>query len=202
MTKAQWYSKIRSFLPEWFFQNESLQKAVLSGISRGLEELTEECAQKAFESTFILRAEGEFLVALGSERSKAMLDGEKIENYRTRVRRITSHSDVVSLKAIVDSLLLIPGCEIRQAPQDSPYVSRGSFCSRGDMVLELTDNYFLIVVPRQTHAPYSFADRANFTSRFDFVGSETITVDVFNSVVQAVNDAKAKGVMWGLIEKT
>jgi hypothetical protein len=200
MTKQQWYDRLKTFLPQWFFETEDYQKAVFMGIAAGLADADTE-NQETIDATYLTRADGIMLDAHGSERSTLRYDEDETDSqYSPRVQLITNHSNKADLTELIDSLLLIPGCEIHEAPMDSPYCSRASYASRNDIFMEMARNYFLVVAPRQVHAPYSFATREVYSDRENFAGSLNVTTSIFNTVVAAVNAAKAFGVMWGMIE--
>lgn len=203
LTQQQWYEKLRKFVPSWTFEGEVTSVAVFQGLAAMFAELQRD-ADAAFNASFILLAVGDQLDILGDERGVARLTDEEDASYALRVQRITSKTDRADIKALIDSLLLVGECTILEAPLDSPYCSREYFCSRSAYIVRAARNYFLVLIPQQVHSPYSFCSRAYFTSRYtwqtNFVGTLDASNTIFASVIAAVDQAKAFGVMYSILE--
>lgn len=204
LTQEQWYQKIKKFVPSWWFERESLSGGALSpALFRAMAALFQQIQQDtddAQAATFITGATSPILDLLGDERSRARLSLELDPAYRTRIQRITSQTDLDDIQTAVDALLLIPPCTIQEAPLTSLYCSRSTFCSRDQFFLNYLRNAFLIVVPRQTHAPYSFTSRSMFCSRSSFAGSNVTSNSIYSSIIATVDAMKADGVLYGIVE--
>lgn len=203
LTQQQWYLKLRKFVPSWTFEDEVTAVAVFQAIAAVLAAVQVD-SDNAFNATFLSRSTDPELDAQGDERGVTRLPLEPDALYYPRVQRITSQTDKASIKAIVDSFLIIGECTILESPLDAPYCSRRAFCGRTIFVINAARNYFLILIPKQIHAPYAFTSRLTFTSRHtwqsNFVGSEDSSNSIFASIIAAVDQAKAFGVMYGILE--
>lgn len=201
LTQQEWYDKLKNFVPTWWFSQGGAYTPALFWAMAAVFTQLEEDSHDQFVSTFFTTSEAPVLDIIGYERQVDRISGEADALYVARVQNITSHSNVPDIKALVDSLLIVPGCEILEAPDDSPYCSRGAYCSRNTFMMELRQNYFLVVLPRQVHAPYSFTSRSYFCSRSAFAGSVDVTSGIFPTIIAAVDAVKAFGVMWGMVER-
>lgn len=201
LTQAQWNTKIRSLLPSWWFEQDRRTPGLIQAIAAVFAQLDID-ANDAFNSTFITRSTAPILDVLGDERNLTRLSGETDANYASRIQRITSETDKISIKAAVDALLSNPGCKILETPIDNPYLSRGCYLSRDSYLTDIQKNFFWIVIPKQTHAAYSFASRGNYMSRLDFMGTATTTQTLYPSIITLVNAMKAFGVLFGIVEST
>lgn len=199
LTRDQWLQKITNWIPRWWFEQELYPTAVYSAIAGIFAQLDEDVDDQV-AATFIDQSVPPILDLLADERNEAPITGEDISVYRARIKLITSQTQKAKIKALVDSLLLTGECQIIEAPVDAPYCSRRAFCSRGAVPLGFRQNYFLILVPPQTHVPYTFASRSYFTSREHFVGSISTLNTVYATIIAAVDKAKAFGVMYGILE--
>ena len=203
LTQQQWYEKLRKFVPSWTFEDEKTSVAVFQAIAAVLAQVQSD-ADASFNATFLSRSTAPILDVEGDERGVARLTDEEDSSYYPRIQRITSNTDPASIKAIVDSFLLFGECTILESPLDSPYCSRDAYCSRSIFIINATRNYFLILIPKQIHAPYAFCSRLTFTSRHtwqsNFVGSLDASDSIFASIIAAVDQAKAFGVMYGILE--
>lgn len=202
LTQQEWFEKIASFVPSWWFTEQGhYAEAIFQGLAAVFAQV-EQDSEDQFDQTFLTRATSPVLDLLGSERHIDPLPGETPALYLKRIQQITSHPAKADILAFIDSILLTPGAKIFQAPQDSPYCSRGSFCGRDDYLLQLRKNFFLVVVPKQVHAPYSFTGRSLYCGRGSYVGSLDSTAAAYATIIAGVNQLKAFGVMWGLVESS
>ena len=155
-----------------------------------------------FEAVFIGNETTPILDLTGSEVGKTRLSGENDQNYQTRIRTLSNQSDAIDIKKLVDSLLLVPGCKIQSSPINNPYCNRGSFASRDNYLCGFLQNFFIVIVPKQIHAPYSFCSRGYFDNRLNFAGSNVDPTQQFTSIIQQINDSIAFGVMYSIVEST
>lgn len=201
LTRDQWISKLRSMVPAWWFERDAEARAVIDSYADVFLAL-EQDGDLAFDSTFVLRAIGIALDALGSERSIDRMIAEIDSYYAKRIQRITSLTDRVSIKAAVDELLINGECTILESPADAPYCSRGAFASRSSFMLSFGFNEFLVLVPKQQHAPYSFASRSVYCTRLNFAGTVDVLTALYSSIIATINRLKAFGVLYGIAEIT
>jgi hypothetical protein len=200
LTQSEWFDKLKSFVPGWRFSSDSAPTIAVFQAVAAVLAAVEEDSEDQFNATFLTRSVTPVLDLLGNERSIPRIPDEPPALYVARMQQITSHTNKPDIAAMIDSLLIIPGVKILEAPVDSPYCSRGTFCSRDTYLMELRQNYFIAVIPKQTHDPYSFLSRSNFCSRSNFIGSLDVTSTAYTTIIAAVNALKALGVMWGLVE--
>lgn len=197
----QWYAKLKSFVPGWWSAEDSKYAlSVFSAIAAILAGYDED-SEDQFSSTFLLQASAPIIDAHGAERGNPRLPGESTEAYAERIQRITSQTFRSAIKAFIDSLLLVGECTIYEAPLDSPYFSRGVYLSRGSLLIGIRTNYFIVSVPKQIHDPYSFYTREGYLGRGDFIGAGDVTSTRFESIIKGINDMKAFGVMYSIVER-
>jgi hypothetical protein len=198
LTQAQWYQKLRGFLPAWWFEQENHQDAVLQGMSAIFAELDVE-ADNHFNETFITRSTAPVIDAHGAERNVTRLSGELDQPLSQRIRYILNQSNPNAIATLVNSLLVRGTCTVREHATDRIFCG-GSFLNRHEVFTDEFYNVFSIVVDKQVHDPYSFLSRGNFASRGDFVGSNESSLAQFQAIVEAVNKAKAFGVLYRVTE--
>jgi hypothetical protein len=201
MTQEQWYNKLKTSFPKWFFQEEENQIALLQGIAKMFSEI-ETDIDNHIDETFISTAIGLFLDTHGGERSIDRLSGEFDAQYRERIRRLSNQSNKVAIKAIVDSLLMLGQCIIVEDFEGGIFCNREYFVNRAAILIDpLIENTFSIIVDKQLHAPYSFVDREYFCNRGAFVGTIYSSQYIFDLIVEAVNRAKALGTLYRIVER-
>lgn len=199
-TKAQWYAAFSSWLPQWWFQTEENQ-SMLWGFCAVLEKL-DASLQEHLAETFILQASSGYLDEHGLERNLNRFTRELDPPFANRIRNIVNSANKPSLKELVDALLDVGECVIREDWEGGAFFSREDFFNRGALFIDLIYNAFTIVVDRQVHAPYSFFDREYFASREHFIGTNESSLTLFENIVEAVNAAKALGTVYRLVERT
>lgn len=201
-TQVEWYQTLRSWVPEWFFEQESSNVALFQAIAKILEESQLDVEDQQ-EQTFILKATAPYLDLHGYERTVSRLSGELDPQYaiRIRLKSLISQLSKPAIKALVDALLIKGQCSIREDFEGSIFVDRNEFVNRGSIVIEPIDNTFTILVDKQMRDPYSFVDREHFVDREDFVGSSESSEYVFDLILNAVNENKALGVFYRIIER-
>lgn len=199
VTKAQFFEKLKGQVPEWFFEEEEYNEAYFYGAAAVLEQIQTD-GKNHVDQTFIGNAEGDILDAHGEERTKPRLENENDSLYRARIRTISNQSPPPDLQRIVESLIITGTVTIREDFNDTVYASRGYYASRKAVVCDQIENTFSVIVDKQIHEPYSFADRENFVSRGSYVGSVNGLIEVYRAIVQAVNENKAFGTLYRLVE--
>lgn len=201
-TQAEWYLTLRSWVPEWFFEREDSNVALFQAIAKILEEAQIDVVTQQAQ-TFILEATNPWLDLHGDERSVKRLSGELDHQYaiRIRLKSIISQMSKPSIQALVNALLIKGICSIREDFEGSIFVDRDEFVNRGSIVIEPIHNTFTILVDKQIRDPYSFVDREHFVDREDFVGNSESSEYVFDLILNAVNENKALGTFYRIIER-
>ncbi len=200
LTQAEWLEKIRDFKPNWWFENEENQIAHEKAMAKLLSVLEQQIEDHVAES-FILKANGTFLVDHGDERSVAKLPGEFDDQYRVRVQSLKNNSNCPDLKEHIDKLLMIGEAEIREDFDSDLFLDRETFLNRGDVLIENIINVFSVIVDEQKHEPFSFLDREMFLDRDEFVGTAESSQYVFDLLSQSLNENKAEGTKYRIIER-
>jgi hypothetical protein len=200
LTQDEWYDKLRSWVPSWFFERPIYQVAYFKALAATLAQAQADAAEHLGE-TFLLQGTEPFLDAQGDERSVDRLTLEADDVYARRVQRLVAQVDKVSIKAIVDGIIRNAECKVIEG-WEANYCVRETFMSRDEYLTDYRYNAFTIVTPANTsqHEPYSFCDREAFCDREDWVGTVTLTEDVYASIVAALNQAKALGTLYRIVE--
>lgn len=202
-TKEQWFARLKSFVPSWFFESEKFQVAELWALARLLSESEEE-VDRVVSQTFIGQASGSYLDLLGFERNVARLPGELDPQYRFRItsKSLVNNSNKPSLREIVNALLIKGKASMKEDWEGSVYCDRLNFFDRAEVVVEPIHNAFTIVVDKQLADPFSFLDSEYFADSEDFVGTTDSSDYVFQLIIAAVNQNKAFGTRYRIIERT
>lgn len=200
-TKAQWYSLLTTWLPQWWFNSVENQEAILYGIAAVLERLDGDL-QNHLRETFICQSVSGYMDEHGLERNLTRLSGELDPQFCERIRNIINSSNKPALKALVDALLDVGECTIVEDWEGGTYYNREYCFNRGAVLIDLIYNAFTIIVDRQVHAPYSFYTREYFMTREHFIGTNESSLELFERIVDAINAAKALGTVYRLIERT
>lgn len=200
-TKAQWVEAFNSWLPQWWFQEVENQEDVLYGIAAVLERL-EVQLEEHIRETYILTADAGYLDEHGLERNLHRFLGEFDPSFANRIRNIVNSVNGPALKMLVDALLQVGEATLIEDYNAHSFFNREYFLNRGVILIDEIYNAFSIVVDRQVHAPYSFLNREYFTDREDFMGTNESSFELFRNIVDAVNAAKALGIVYRLIERT
>lgn len=196
----QWYEKIVSFVPSWYFEDKDIQEAHARGLAKILEAIEEDIVDHV-NNTFISLAQDSFLDEHGAERDVQRLDDEIDPQYSKRIRNIKNESNCPDIKSAVDDILMVGTSEIREDSKGAVFVNRDEYVNRGAIVLDPIINVFSILVDKQIHEPYSFVGRENFVERDDFVGTAVSSEYVFNLILETVERNKALGTLYRVIER-
>lgn len=201
-TQADWFSTLKSWVPEWFFEKEENNVALIQSMAKVLSEAQVD-VDETMAQTFIMQAQAPYLDLHGYERSVDRLSGELDPQYaiRIRLKSIISQLSKPSILAIVNSLLIKGQASIREDFEGSIFVDREEFANRGAIVVLPIDNTFTILVDKQIRDPYSFVDREYFADREAIVGNSESSDFVFDLILNAVNENKALGVFYRIIER-
>lgn len=201
LTQDQWFQKLKKFVPNWWFEKYKYSPALFQGIASAMMQLQAD-GEDQFNAVFLTNETTPILDLSGSEVGKPRISGENDPSYVVRIQRISNQSDAPDIKSIVDSLLIVPGCKIQSSPIDNSYCNRKFSASRDNYLCGFLQNFFIIIVPKQIHIPYSFTSRRFFDNRLAFAGSNVDPTQQFTSIIQQVNDSISFGVMYSIVEST
>ena len=201
LSQAQWYSKLKSWVPTWFFGSEQYQLAHWQALAKVLANIQLE-SEAQRDETFILRSSGDIPDLHGNERTVIRLDSELAGTYKDRIRNISNKVNKPDLKSIVDSLLYIGECSILEDYEGAGFCDRGEYIDR-DFIVSLEDIYnaFTVIFQSQVPQPFAYLDRDNFLDRDIYAGSLTAPDAFFTAIVQAIEENKALGTLFRVIER-
>lgn len=203
LTQEQWYQKLKSWVPQWWFEQERYNIAVFKAIAKVFSEL-ESDIEAHIDETFITRASDHFLDAHGSERNVDRLSLEVDSLYADRIRRIINQSNRVAIKRIVDAMLIVGECKLIEHGLEGPFASRGTYANRREIYTDRRWNqYFTVLIEKQIAASNSFANRSTFASRQNYIGTiGPLPIEILlSSINTAIQKARAGGVLYRLIEQ-
>jgi len=202
LSKQQWFDKIKQWVPQWFFEESDANVAHFQALAKVLETIDQD-SKDYFNETFILKSSTRFLTEHGRERLKTQRIDEVDSDFARRVQNIFNQSNKVAIKALVDSLIGSTNSLVLEKIEDSPYFSRQAFFSRQELFMENGYNHFYVIMPRQEPLFDVFFSREVFYSRQAFLspGGSISDPVVFELVFQAIQDVRAAGVSFILIER-
>lgn len=199
LTQAEWYAKLSRMVPSWVLQQTTAQ-AYFSALAKVFAD-AQDMVDEHVTDTFILESRRGVLDTHGDERSLDRLDEELDSDYRYRVQSLINQSNIPALIAFINKILVAGTARIQEDYDSVPFLDREYFCNRAALFLEEPiHNTFTVVVDKQLHTPYSFADREYFADREDFVGTSESLDRVFALILKIVNDNKALGTFYRIIE--
>lgn len=200
ITQDQGYKKLKSWLPSWFFHEEGLNEATLQAIAKLYEALGDEI-DAHWRETYICSSTAPVMDEHGRERNVYRITNEKNVDFCIRIQNLINKSNCPAIKALVDSFLVNGESIIVEHWNGGAFFTRESFLNRGAITFEDYINQFTIIVDNQVHAPFSFYTREYFCTREDFIGTNESPISLFELIVAAVNNAKAAGVLYRIIER-
>jgi uncharacterized radical SAM superfamily Fe-S cluster-containing enzyme len=200
LSQADWYAKLKSWVPTWFFESEHFNVAEFQGIARLLSEAQQQ-SEDHVSQTFLSQATDTFLDTHANERNYRRLPQEIDAVFSPRIRSLLNQSNFPAIKILVDAFLIVGESTIREHFRDIIFLNREAFYSRREVFTDIYYNAFSIIVEKQLHVPYSFASRENFFSREDFAGSNESSQTIFDLIVETVNNVKAAGTLYRVIER-
>lgn len=201
LTKEQWYAKIKTFVPSWFWTTELNNKAWASAVAKCAEQLQIALAE-SINDTFIMEAAAGVLDTHGAERSTTRVQDELDGPYAVRVQSLVNQSNDVALANLINKVLVAGKARIQEDFNSVPFCSRDNYCNRAVLFLATPMvNGFSIVVDKQTHAPFSYCSRGYFLGRGEgFYGTAESLDTVFASIRQITDDNKAMGTLYRIYE--
>lgn len=201
-SQSQWYQTLKSWVPEWFFELEESNVAIMQGIAKILEAAEIDLDDQKMQ-TMILESASPYLDLHGYERNVSRLSGEFDAQYalRIRLKSLVSQLSKPSILSLVNALLIRGVATMREDFSGSVFTDRDEYVGRGTIVIEPIDNTFTLLVDKQIRGPHSFVDREFFSDRSDFVGNSESSEYVFELILNAVNENKALGTFYRIIER-
>jgi hypothetical protein len=201
LSQDQWFTKLKNLIPSWVFEKNVENVAIFKGLAKVLEQSQLDAEQHIAE-TFIDEATAEYVSLHGEERSVIQFEGETLSAYRERVKRIVNKSNIPAIKELVDSLLIRgESTIIEHTDTVGNFLNRESFLNRNIIDFDVLYNAFTILIDYQIPEPTSFFDREAFLDREFLNGSNTSSDTVFNNIIKTVNQNKAYGTVYRLIER-
>lgn len=202
LTQEQWFNKIKTFAPSWFWEKEEIAVAWAQALAKSLT-TAQTMVGEHVAATFIIQATADTLAAHGGERSLERLTDELDGAFAVRIQNLLNQSNVPSLKAFIDKVLIRGTCRIQEDFDSVPFLDRENFFNRASIFLGDTyHSTFSVVVDKQIHDPFSFTDREFFLDREEAYLSTSDSLDaVFALIVRIVNDNKALGTFYRIIER-
>lgn len=201
LTQEQWNQKLRSLVPSWVFERNQEASKIFNAAAKCLFVMQRD-ASDHIKETFIDEGSSEYVALHGEERSVDRLPSESLGSYRERVKIIVNKSNIPAIKSIVDALLIRgESTIIEHTEQTGNFLNRNSFLDRNILDFQVLYNAFTIIIDYQIPEPTSFYNRESFLDR-EFLNGSSISSDtVFANVIKAVNEAKALGTVYRLIER-
>lgn len=204
LNQDQWYAKLKSWVPSWFFESEFYNVAVFKAVAKLLS-LTQNSSDAHFTQTFILQSTGEYLDTHGEERNIPRVSpAEPDPLYAKRVQNIINSSNKPAIKALVDALLIVGECKIIEHMTDGIFCNRGSFLNRDEVFTDRRHyNYFSVIIPPQIPASNSYLNREMYADRGHYMGSlGPIDIDLLLAIINvSINKARAAGVFYRILEQ-
>lgn len=179
-TKEAWVEKIRSWTPSWFHNADDLTDAVIHALAATFA-ASEIDIEDSVSQTYIEFAIGGVLGIHGSERGVVKLPLETEQEFRKRIRAsaVISNANIPALLGIVNKVLNNGVAQIREDYNTKFFLNRGAFCRRAVVITIPVHNSFTILIENQ------------------FEPKE----QVFELIVKVINDNKAFGCMYRVIER-
>lgn len=200
LTQTQWYDKLKGWVPEWYFETVQYQSAHFMALAKLFSDM-ETVLESAVSGTFIMQSDTPEIEHHGYERSTDRLEDEELASYRIRVQSLTNQVYKAALKLLIDALLDRGECEIREDFQDLAFYNRSYFFGRDEFFTEQHYNSFTIVVEPQAPEAFSFFSRGYYTGRSNYMGNKEAVSNVYARIVEAVNKAKAFGILYRIVER-
>lgn len=203
LTQAQWYEKIRTWVPTWFWIEEENNVAIFQALAKVLAAKHAEAEDLAAQ-TFLDTSTGGYLDLLGDERSAVRLEGEFDTQFARRIKTqsLVSWANKPALLQLINGFLIKGQASIKEDWEGGIFFDREHFFNRAEVpITDYIENTFTIVVDRQVADPYSYFDREHFMDREDFMGTTESSQYVFDLILAAVDDNKALGVLYRVYER-
>lgn len=211
VTQQQWFNRLQSWVPSWFFELSGVNYAHFWALAKLLAQ-EELIAEKKLNDTYITFAEGAYLDHKGEEWGVFRLFGESDADYRVRIRKSIARSgvDKISIQELVTSLTG-PLSLVQEWHDSHNFANSGAYANIGHLMLEEEYNQFYVFIDRieNLFPPSSFMNLDAFLDTRSFLVDNEFNWDVpsgegeanFEAIWQAIQDAKAAGVRFTLTER-
>jgi hypothetical protein len=105
LDQAQWYAKIKRWVPSWYFEKNQYAAAVFQGLAAVFAQIQQDI-DDAQAATFILDSPGPVIDLLGDERDTPRLTGESDASYQPRVQNsLFQKVSLAQLQSLVNAVL-------------------------------------------------------------------------------------------------
>lgn len=201
LTKSQWEKKLKALVPSWVFESpDGNAVAVFKGMAAVLEKAQEQYINHVKE-TYIDEGSDLYVALQGEERGDIIrLENESLDSFRVRVKKIINKSNLPAIKELVDSLLVNGQCIIIEHHTPMNFLNREAYLNRLVIDFDVLYNAFTILINDQSPDPETFATREYFLNQ-SYFGSGVDNTEVFTNIIEAVNQNKAYGTVYRLIER-
>lgn len=179
LSQAQWYEKIKSWVPSWFFDDEVYSEAVFQALAKAFSQADSEM-RSYLADTFILSATGYTLDQFGYERNIIRYANENDAQYLQRIRNMANVLTPSSLILLANTFLITGEAKLIEHEVGGIFTDSESFLTRQEVFTNYDYNLFSVVVPNQGTSP----------------DAQT----ALNSIAQTINNSKALGTLYRLIE--
>lgn len=209
-TKDQWYEILKGWVPSWFFEAETNNKAHFYALASLLSTIEQDALDHISE-TQILQAEGRFLDQHGDDRNKIRRDGELDPPFAERIRLIFNKSNKPALQDIATNLNG-PLAYVQEWFDDGIFLNTNAYLNIGQLFLPQNYNEFYVFIDRIENiirngdfinvdaffnaGTFIVDDEGDFDSVTDEEGDAN-----FDSIFAAIDEARAAGVHWVLVER-
>jgi hypothetical protein len=205
MTQGQWLSKLQSFVPDWLYVDAPRANALLDACAATMADHDAELDYLSSQM-FIETASGAYLDLWGRDRGVTRNVNESDDTFRIRVQtaNLRNLSDKPDLLSIVNSLLIRGQASMSEDSDGSLYLNRSQLFLNRNVIefATLIKDAFTILIDKQIHAPFAFESRAQFVGRSTFIGTTQSSPVVFQNLIQAINDNRAFGALYRIVERT
>jgi hypothetical protein len=182
ISQAQFYEKLKGWVPDWVFESENLQVAIFQAMAKVFANAHAELLALKVE-TFIETATAETLDLHGYERSVTRNDSEADANYSLRIRNRATALDKNTIEATVNSFLPSGACTVEEHDYEGTFCDRDYLVADDDPRKVFSDiNYcvFSIIIPKQTAGATGQA--------------------ILDGIADAINASKALGTLYRIVE--
>ena len=206
-SKAEWIIKIKSWIPSWFYEEKQIEAAVIGALAKVLAD-TDQSISDDVAQTFIEKALGGHLAMHGDERGLTKFSDEFDVDYRKRIRAaaVISNANIPALVDLLNKIVIRGHVSIKEDYEVGAYFNRNTFLNRGEISVTPILNTFTVVIDRQVHEPYSFFNRETFIGRGfiggGFIGQVESSSKVFDLLIKTINENKAFGTLFRIVERT
>jgi hypothetical protein len=199
--KDQWFSTLKSWVPEWFFEVGVYSTAAFYEIAAVFAELETEVDDQIRE-TFILQSDGAFTDEHGLERNLTRGAAETDLAYQVRIQRILNTTNIPALKSAIEAILIVGCAKVIDNELDQPFFDDEAFFDRAQLATPFLKNFFTVWINPQVLGELdSFYDEEEFFDLQAFFSSSPLDEQeyVYSAIVDLINKNKALGTMYEVL---